>query len=127
MLFRDNDHAIRWAEAVDRAGALRDDNTVKADFAASLFTLTALPGMYQRVKQHIHEGWIDFDPILNELGLSGGERTLAALAGNLYNGGFFNDYTPLDIIGNCDAETVQVAANAIVMRKRCININEIYS
>ena len=90
MLFRDNDHAIRWAEAVDRAGALRDDNTVKADFAASLFTL-------------------------------------AALAGNLYNGGFFNDYTPLDIIGNCDAETVQVAANAIVMRKRCININEIYS
>lgn len=127
MLFRDDDHAVRWAEAVDRAGALRDDDIVKADFASSLFILTALPGMYQRVKQFIHEGWIDFDPMLTELGLSTGERTLAALAGNLYNGGFSHGYTPLDLVGNCDAETVQVAAAAIIMRKQRVNINEIYA
>lgn len=126
MLFRDDDHAKRWADAVDRAGALRDDNIVKADFAASLYILTALPGMYQRVKQHIHKSWIDFDPMLTELGLSGGERILVALAGNLYNGRYFHGYTPLDIVGNCDIETVHVAVNAILMRKQRVNINMIY-
>lgn len=125
MYFINEDHDMRWAEAIDRAGALRDDDTVKADFAASLFLLTALPDVYSRVAQHIHPGWLDIDPML-DMGLSGGERTIVALAGNLYNGGFFGDYTPLDIIANCDEEIVQAAANALLMRKQRVNINEIY-
>ena len=88
MIFMDNDHAQRWAAAIQTAGAVRDDDTVKGDFGASLYILTGLPSVYDRVEKHIHHSYIDFEPMLH-MGLSTGETILVALAGNLYNGGFF--------------------------------------
>lgn len=123
--FRNDDHAEQWAEAVEQAGALRDDDTVKADFAASLYIITGIPGLYGRVKQHIHRDWIDFEPML-EMGLSSGERLLVALAGNLYNGGFFRPHTPLDIIESCDAGMVELAVTALYIRRQTVNINTVF-
>ena len=60
------------------------------------------------------------------MGLSSGENILVALAGNFYNGGFFRDYTPSDIIGYCDAGMVDLAARAMRLRKQTINVNTIF-
>lgn len=125
MIFRDDTHAEQWAEAIDRAGAHFDDDTVNPYYGASLFIITGVPGLYERVKQHIHDSWLDFEPILN-MGLSAGERILVALAGNLYNGGFFNDYTPEDIINHCDAGMTELAAKALLLRKQRIDVNTIF-
>lgn len=125
MIFRSDKHAEQWAEAIDRAGAVNQDDTVSAYFGASIYILTGIPFLYDRVKKHIHRDYIDFEAVLNS-GISSGERILVALAGNLYNGGFFDNYTPWDIVCNLDAGMVELAATAIWLRKRRIDINTIY-
>lgn len=125
MIFRSDKHAERWAEAIDRAGAVNQDDTVSAYFGASIYILTGIPFLYDRIKKHIHRDYIDFEAVLNS-GISSGERILVALAGNLYNGGFFDNYTPWDIVCNLDAGMVELAATAVWLRKRRIDINTIY-
>lgn len=126
MIFTDGRHAEEWAEAVGQAGALRDDGTVSAYFGASLFIITGIQGLYGRAGKHIHDGWIDFEAIMG-MGLSSGELILVALAGNLYNGGFFGGYTPSDIIGTCDAGMVELAARALVLRKQEVDVNTVFA
>ena len=125
MIFKDNKHAQQWEEAVSAAGAVRDDGTIKGDFGASLYILTGLAGVYSRAQQHIHPGYIDFEPMFH-MGLSAGETVLVALAGNLYNGGFFGGYTPQDIVSYCDTDGVELAARALALRKQRLDINTIY-
>lgn len=125
MIFRDDDHAEQWAQAIDRAGAHRDDDTVKSDFGASLFIITGIPFFYERFKHHIHTGCIDFEAILKN-GLSTGEVILVSLAGNLYNGGFFDRYTPNDIVNYCDAEMTELAVKAIWLRGQRIDVNTVF-
>ena len=125
MIFRSDKHAEQWAEAIDRAGAVNQDDTVSAYFGASIYILTGIPFLYDRIKKHIHRDYIDFEAILdNEI--SSGERILVALAGNLYNGGFFDNYTPWDIACGLDTGMVELAAPAIWLRKQRIDINTIY-
>ena len=125
MIFLNDDHAEKWADAVQRTGSLMEDDNVKGDFAASLFIITGIPWLYGRVMKHLHDGWIDFEPMLS-MGLSSGEKTLVSLAGNLYNGGFFEDLSPYDIVAYCDSQMVKLAAAAIQMRARSVNINTVY-
>lgn len=125
MIFRSDKHAEQWAEAIDRVGAVNQDDTVSAYFGASIYILTGMPFLYDRIKKHIHRDYIDFEAILDN-GISSGERILVALAGNLYNGGFFDNYTPWDIVCNLDAGMVELAATAVWLRKRRIDINTIY-
>lgn len=122
MIFNSSDHAERFAAAIQTAGAVRDDDTIKGDFGASLYILTGLPSVYKRVEQHIHPGYIDFEPIFHT-GLSSGETVLVALAGNLYNGGYFGGYTPHDIVSYCDADGVVLATMALRLRKQRLDIN----
>ena len=89
MIFRNDTHAEEWAAAIYRADAHRDDDTANPHFGASLFLITAVPGLYDRVKEHIHNGWADYVEML-EMNLSSGERVIVELAGNFYNGGFFD-------------------------------------
>lgn len=125
MIFRSEEHAERWAEAIDRAGAVNQDDTVSAYFGASIYVLTGIPFLYGRIEKHIRRDYIDFEAILGS-GISSGERILVSLAGNLYNGGFFDQYTPWDIACNLDAGMVELAATAIWLRKQRIDINTVY-
>ena len=125
MIFRSDKHAEQWAEAIDRAEAVNQDDTVSAYFGASIYILTGIPFLYDRIKKHIHRDYIDFEAILDN-GISSGERILVALAGNLYNGGFFDNYTPWDIACGLDTGMVELAATAIWLRKQRIDINTIY-
>lgn len=125
MIFLNDTHAEKWAEAIERAGAIRDDDIVSSYFGASLFIITGIPGLYDRVKRYICNGWVDFTPMLN-MGLSTGENILVALAGNFYNGGFFDRYTPADIANHCDGDMVELAARALWLRKQRIDVNTIF-
>lgn len=125
MIFRNEAHAEKWAEAIDLAGAVNQDYTVNTYFGASIYILTGIPFLYDRIKKHVHRDYIDFESILDS-GISSGERILVALAGNLYNGGFFDNYTPWDIACGLDTGMVELAATAIWLRKQRIDINTIY-
>lgn len=125
MLIIKEEHAKKWKEAIIYAGAVGADGTVDADFGASLYIITGIPSLYERVKRHIRGGYIDFDKILNA-GLSSGERTLVALAGNLYNGGFSELCSPHKIVSSCDKNMVELAAGAILLRSDRIEL-KLYS
>ena len=125
MIIVDKGHAERLESALHMAGAIRDNGTVNTDFGASLYILTGLPSVYSRIWPHIHCGYIDFEPMFH-MGLSAGETVLVALAGNLYNGGFFGGYTPQDIVSYCDTDGVELAARALALRKQRLDINTIY-
>ena len=125
MVFKDENHAEQWAEAIEAAGALQNDDTENSYYCASLFIITGIPGLYSRAKKHIHNNWIDFAAIL-DMGLSAGESILVALAGNFYNGGFFDEYTPYDIVNHCDVGMAELAARALWLRKQRINCNTIF-
>lgn len=126
MVFRNDTHAEEWAAAIYRADAHRDDDdTANPYFGASLFLITAVPGLYDRVKEHIHNGWADYAEML-EMNLSSGERLIVELAGNFYNGGFFDGYKPADIIEKLDADTVELVARAFVLRRQRIDMNTIF-
>ena len=125
MIFRNGTHAEEWAAAIYRADAHRDDDTANPYFGASLFLITAVPGLYDRVKEHIHNGWADYSEML-EMNLSSGERLIVELAGNFYNGGFFDGYKPSDIIEKLDADTVELVARAFVLRRQRIDMNTIF-
>ena len=126
MMFLNEEHKEEWAAAIEKAGALTDYDTVKGDFAASLFIITGIPGLYRRAEKHVHDGWLDILAMVDGLGLSTGERILVGLAGNLYNGGFGDLCHPMDIIAYCDGEMVELATRAIRMRKQSVNINTIF-
>jgi len=123
MIFKDKEHAERFKSALHTAGAINGDGAVKGDFGASLFLLTGLPDVYGWVEQHIHYGWLNFDPML-ALPLSSGERILVALAGNLYNGRFFEGYPPLDVVGAGDNEAVELALKSIWLRRQKIRCDD---
>ena len=124
MIIIDSSHAGRLESALHMAGAIRDNGTVNTDFGASLYILTGLPSVYDRVQQYIHNGWLDFGPMLR-MALSGGEKILVELAGNLYNGSFFIGYTPEDIVSQCDSDMVELAVKAIWLRKQKLHYNEV--
>ena len=124
MFFFGHEHKKRWKEAVQSAGGVITDGTIKGDFGASLYILTGMPDVYSMVEKHIHRGYIDFDAMLH-MGLSSGETVLVCLAGNLYNGGFFEGYTPADIIEKCDVESIALAVRAIMIRSQRFNINDL--
>lgn len=126
MIFNSSDHAERFAAAIQTAGAVRDDGTIKGDFGASLYILTGLPSVYDRAQQHIHPGYIDFEPMFH-MGLSSGETVLVALAGNLYNGGFFGGYTPQDIVSYSDEDGVLLASTAMLLRKKRLDLDTVFS
>ena len=124
MIIIDSSHAERLESALHMAGAIRDNGTVNTDFGASLYILTGLPSVYDRVQQYIHNGWLDFGPMLR-MALSGGEKILVELAGNLYNGSFFIGYTPEDIVSQCDSDMVELAVTAIWLRKQKLHYSEV--
>ena len=121
MIIIDSNHAGRLEGALHMAGAIRDNGTVNTDLGASIYILTGLPSVYSRIWPHIHCGYIDFEPMLNA-GLSTGEHILVALAGNLYNGSYFDRFTPIDIVSYCDADGVELATQALRLRKQRLDI-----
>ena len=96
MLFLSNEHAKRWLESVTVVDAVDSKGMVSSYFAASLYLLTADDDIYLKAKGHFYYKVIDFKSMLGN-DLSSGARLIVSLAGELYNGCFFDSYRPSDI------------------------------
>lgn len=127
MFYSDENHQKRLREAFALTGAVKADGHVDSDFCASLYLLAGMPSVYSRAKRFLSRGCIDFPEMLDGLGFSAGETILVSLAGNLFNGGFFDRYTPVDIIGYCDCDTVQLVCSALMLRKSRLKISDFSS
>jgi len=123
MKFLNDEHRDSFFEAIELTGSAREDGTISAYFGASLYLLAALPYAYPRMRRFLSRDCIDFPAILESVVLSSGEAVIVSLAGNLYNGGFFDQYTPLDIVSSCDGEMVGLACSALLLRKERLCIS----
>ena len=116
-IFRDKEHARKWANAIDKSGAIAEDhNKINPAFGASLFIITAMDSLDDYLSSYIYDGWIDFETMIENRydSLSSGERILVNLAGNLYNGVY--KCTPHDFLSRCDRQMINVAITAIQLR-----------
>lgn len=125
MKYFNDSHKARFEEALSLSGAVDNTGRISSYFGASLYLLSGLEYVYPRAKRFITNNCIDFEPMLNGLGLSTGEQIVVALAGNLYNGSFFERYTPVDLLDYTDGETFELVLNALLLRKSRLNISSI--
>lgn len=124
MRFLNKEHREAFLEALKLTSSASEDGTISTYFGASLYLLAALPYAYPRMRQFLSRRCIDFPAILDSVSLSSGEVVIISLAGNLYNGSFFDRYTPLDIVSCCDDEMVGLACSALLLRKSRLSISD---
>jgi hypothetical protein len=122
MNFVNEQHKERFKEALRLSGAVGKNGNIDGDFGASLFLLAGLDWVYPRIKRFITKGQLDFEGMLG-LGLSSGESMAVEFAGNLYNGRFFVDYTPLDLIVRADDEVFSLVMAAFVLRRQKLHVS----
>lgn len=114
--FLSPEHKSDYIDALEITGAVGPDNGISSYFGASLYLLTGLRGAWSRLKRYIGCSFIDHGAALDDLRLSRGEVLIVRLAGNLYNGGFWED-SPWDLISELDAETFGLSLEALRLRK----------
>lgn len=102
--------AVSETPAIDRAGRL------SREYAAALYLLTGMEYVWPRLKQYADRDGIDHHSMLDEP-LSRGERIIVGLAGNLFNGGSYVDFVPLDLIDHLDGAMFELALNGIALRR----------
>lgn len=117
MFYIDGAHQRAFVKALHDTCALNDAGRVNSCFGASLYLLTSLGMRWQSVRRFVTPGCIDFDGILDGLTLSSGESVVVRLAGNLYNGQFGRDMSPIDLIGDLDNDFFRVCLHALEMRR----------
>lgn len=123
MLYMKSGHLNKLLEALNRTNAIKENGRIDSYYGASLYLLTGLEYAWPRLKKHVHPGYIDFEPMLNS-GLSSGEAIIVRLAGNFYNGGFWNGMTPFDVMNTLDAGMFDMAMTATMLRKRKLTVDD---
>ncbi len=107
--------AMKGAAELMGARAIRSNGTLDREYATALYLLTGMEDVWPRIEKYVKSG-IDHEGMLGEA-LSGGERLIVALSGNLFNEGVYIDFTPVDLIDRLDDDMFELAINGIILRR----------
>ena len=114
---------ISWTTTTPSAGGSHPDRRSgqrrrhgEGGLRASLYILTGLPGVYDRAQQHIHPGYIDFEPMFHMGLLLLARPSLWRWPGTFTTVDSSGGYTPQDIVSYCDTDGVALAARALLLR-----------
>lgn len=118
MFYIDGKHNERFEAALRASGGLKAGGKVDAYYGASLYLLTGLAGAWARLARYVEPGCLDFQGMLENVVLSTGEALIVRLAGNFYNGGFWNEagLTPWDMVSSLDGDCLNLVACAFRLR-----------
>lgn len=117
MYFLSELHLQNFREAIELIPNARPGSgrRLSTDYAASLFLLAGLEEAWPSLRRFCC-GYIDCGSILEALSLSTGEQLVVRLAGNLYNGGFWED-TPADLVNFLDDRYFRLCLSALKIRR----------
>ncbi len=108
-------HQEAMEQAVKKTPAIKK-GVLSKEYAASLYLLTGLESAWSVLQKYVNRDGIDHKGMLDEP-LSEGERLIVGLAGNLFNGGIYIDFTPIDLIDSLDGAMLVMAINGILLRR----------
>lgn len=114
--FLSPEHMAYFISALEQTDKVRSDGRIDAYYGASLFLLTGLEYAWPRLRKYVSVDCIDHGAMLDEVCLSRGEVLIVRLAGNLYNGGFWQD-SPWDLVAETDEECFALALEGLRLRK----------
>lgn len=87
-----------------------------SEFLSLIYIMTSSTEMYRKMKPHFRGELGEFDAFsMFEQDFSSGHYVLAKLASHLYNNG--KEISPLNLVESLDTENMEVAMNAIYIRK----------
>jgi len=109
-------HREAMKQAVTETRAINKAKELSREYAAALYLLTGMEFVWPRLKQYVNRDGIDHEGMLDEP-LSCGERLIVGLAGNLFNGGIYIDFAPIDLINHLDDSMLELAINGIALRR----------
>jgi hypothetical protein len=117
MFFTSPDHRKRYVAAMQHIGKM-DDGTLDAEYASALYILTSSAGLWIKASGYVSHEEIDVAAMLTGVDLSGGERVLALLVGNLFNGEQHGDQ--LELL-RLDDSNFLVALTTIQVRRASLS------
>lgn len=113
-----DEHIKRFSHLAARKGFENLDE-IGREYGAALYLLSVRPGLYEETRDYIGFDGIDFDRMLRQADLSGGEHTVVRLAWQLFNGGALAfPVLPLDLCCALDDDLFACCLTAMEIRRR---------
>lgn len=126
MHYKDKEHQERFLNLIRKHDKAFSNGKVDSEYATAYFLLTANYYVWNKVSKYIDDDGINFMAMSEDCVFSSGELLLVKLAGNLFNGSFYKDISPLDFISTLDTEYFRVIMEAFKTRKMGGNLNKNY-
>lgn len=117
-------HKAAMRSAVERTQAANKTGHISREYAATLYLLTGMEWTWPRLEKHTGAHFIDCHGMLDE-GLSRGEEHIVALAGNLFNGGTYAKFEPIDLVDHLDNDMYRLAVNGLRLRRSDLEAEDI--
>lgn len=121
--YMNKEHQERFSNLLRKHSKVFSDGKVDSEYATAYFLLTANYYVWNKVSKYIDDDGIDFDVMDENCVFSSGESLIVKLAGNLFNGSFYRDISPINFIANLDTEHFQIIMDAFKVRKMGGNLN----
>ena len=125
IFFKSNGHKERFVtilSAFGRSGDTQIDAQIEAEYASSLYLLTANPAIWGRAKDYVSDSGILYDQMLKEVHFSSTEVALIKLAANLFGSGMDADPVTLCDFGN--DEDFDVMLSALRLRRSRLKFSD---
>jgi hypothetical protein len=120
-MFKSEEHKTRFLEAMQSIGKIYDGK-LDQEYGAALYLLTSHPSVWNKTRPYVFGDGIDFELILEEVVLSGGEWVVIKWAGNLFGQDQHIDPTELMRL---DRDNFEAAINALRLRRDPMRLEEL--
>jgi hypothetical protein len=119
--FQTSNHRDRFVHAIEAIHKV-DGAKYDPEYAAALYILTYGSGLWSKSQSYVTRHGINFEEMLHEVDLSGGQSVMVLLAANLFNNTQHVD--PLEFL-RLDSGNFHVALNAIKIRRNGLSVLEV--
>lgn len=98
------------------------DGKLDEEYSAAFYILASSTALWEKAEEYIDRDGIDFEAMLTEVDLSGGESVLVKLAGNLFNGSEHID--PIEFL-RLDDRNFRIALTSLLIRRSPLRLSEL--
>ena len=115
--FTDNQHFNRMVTLLHQAKKINETSkNVDIEYGSAAYLLASNEDIYNKARNYVSIDGIDFRKMMTKQDFSSGQKVIVKLAGNLFNGSYKAETSPISLIWHTDTDLFEVAMSAIKMR-----------